>query len=192
MLTKHYLKILQLYSIALIGIQTCVHWRITIRDEVHSSLQHVHYSTTFQYFLLPVPSLQHVHYSTTFQYSLLPVPSKVLENATVGPPLSSTGIVHDCPVLATSRALWSTWRRRKHVKTTRAIALRSTFKPLPSWTVQATNLSRAQIVATNLGTGKELRELILCPNPRPLAFSASPNPNLAPYQKVAVDQGIQL
>ena len=173
MLTKHYLKILQLYSIALIGIQTCVHWRITIRDEVHSSLQHV-------------------HYSTTFQYSLLPVPSKVLENATVGPPLSSTGIVHDCPVLATSRALWSTWRRRKHVKTTRAIALRSTFKPLPSWTVQATNLSRAQIVATNLGTGKELRELILCPNPRPLAFSASPNPNLAPYQKVAVDQGIQL
>ena len=118
MLTKHYLKILQLYSIALIGIHTCVHWRITIRDEVHSSLQHVH--------------------------SLLPVPSKVLENATVGPPLSSTGIVHDCPVLATSRALWSTWRRRKHVKTTRAIALRSTFKPLPSWTVQATNLNRAQ------------------------------------------------
>ena len=49
-----------------------------------------------------------------------------------------------------------------------------------------------EIVATNLGTGKELRELILCPNPRPLVFSASPNPNLAPYQKVAVDQVIQL
>ena len=71
--TKHYLKIFQLYSIALIGIQICVHWRITIRNEVHSSLQHVHFSTTFQYFLLPVPS-------------------KVLVNATVGPPplISST------------------------------------------------------------------------------------------------------
>ena len=132
MFTKHHLKIFELYSIALIGIQICVHWRITIRDEVHSSL--------------------HVHYYTTFQYFLLPVPSKVLVNATVGPPLSSTAIVHDWPLLATSRALWSTWISspipvqetnctvdqniwdisfQKTCESTQAIALRSTFKPLP-------------------------------------------------------------
>ena len=130
----------------------------------------------------------------------------------------STTVIH-CyrpmgPLLATSRALWCTWRRspslgnKSHCwpKYLRYFVSENMWKPLKllhwearanrfhglRWTVHATNLNRAQIVATNLGTGKELRELILCPNPRPHVFSASPNPNLAPYQKVAVDQVIQL